>query len=268
MAQKRMIDKKISVSEKVADLSTDKARLLYTWMIPHADDLGLLPASPRTLKGLIVPMLDWNVADISTCMKEMLVLKLIQPMIYKEKKYIYITDFEKNQTFKKERNPQTILQIKLFEEARKSWELCEKTRKESLVEYTGFQMEPSGYPKFPEGSLAKGKITEDNIYNNDEVKNSDEFSELKESLGISDTPPKGISTEHQSEGLRIAQALGAPEKRYGAYIKVCKEESRALVLSAYGFAVDHPTSEARDKMFFWKLNDLKKGEHGNVKPSN
>ena len=54
MAQKLMIDKKISVSEQVANLPIE-AQLLFTWMIPHADDVGLLPYSARTIKALVIP---------------------------------------------------------------------------------------------------------------------------------------------------------------------------------------------------------------------
>ena len=49
MAQKRMLDKKISVSEQVAKLSLE-AQLIFTWAIPHTDDAGMLPHSNMTLK--------------------------------------------------------------------------------------------------------------------------------------------------------------------------------------------------------------------------
>lgn len=62
MAQRRMIDKRISVSEQVANLPL-KAQLLFTWMIPHADDVGLLPYSARTIKALVVPMVDAITSD-------------------------------------------------------------------------------------------------------------------------------------------------------------------------------------------------------------
>lgn len=106
-----------------------------------------------------------------------------------------------------------------------------------------------------------------NIIIND--KNSDEFSELKDSLNIPEQPVKGISHEFQAEGVRIHKALGAPKERLSAYFKAVKEESRRDILTAFAFADDHPEPKARDKMFFWKLSDLKKGvENGSVQPSN
>lgn len=53
MANRRMLSKSISISEQANDLS-DFAALLFTWMIPHADDWGILPGSARKVKALIV----------------------------------------------------------------------------------------------------------------------------------------------------------------------------------------------------------------------
>ena len=58
---KNIIDKKISVSERVADLHRD-AQLIYTWSTYHTNTLGLLPRSPRILKALVVPM--WEIEPI------------------------------------------------------------------------------------------------------------------------------------------------------------------------------------------------------------
>lgn len=106
-------------------------------------------------------------------------------------------------------------------------------------------------------TLQEERIENKNINNND--KNSDEFSDLKKMIGIPETPLKGISYEFQSEALRIIEALGIPASRKSAYFKAVKEEPQRLILQAYSFAEDHPTPAARDKMFFWKLNELKGG---------
>ena len=64
MARKNLIDKKISVSEEVADLHRD-AQLIYTWSTYHINTMGLLPRSPRTLKALVVPMWDIKIEDFT-----------------------------------------------------------------------------------------------------------------------------------------------------------------------------------------------------------
>lgn len=72
----------------------------------------------------------------------------------------------------------------------------------------------------------------------------------------------GVTQEFQNEALRILTGLGVTNrKRYGAYFKVVKAEPRTLINQAYSFAVDHPVPAARDKMFFWKLNDLKRSKN-------
>lgn len=107
MAQKRMIDKKISVSEDVASLTTD-AQLLFTWMIPHADDAGLLPYSARSIKALVVPMKDWRVEDIGIHLETIREAKLIDLFEWEGDKFWHITNFHNHQTLKRDRNPQCI----------------------------------------------------------------------------------------------------------------------------------------------------------------
>ena len=109
----------------------------------------------------------------------------------------------------------------------------------------------------PVNTLQEERIENRDINNNDE-KSSDELSELKKSLGIPNEPSKNINYEFQAQAMEIIEALGVPDKRKSAYFKAAKEEPRNHLLDAYSFAVDHPTYAARDKMFFWKLNDLRK----------
>lgn len=57
MATGRILKTQISVSEQINDLSL-KSALLFTWMIPHADDFGRLHGSSRKIKSIVVPMRD------------------------------------------------------------------------------------------------------------------------------------------------------------------------------------------------------------------
>jgi hypothetical protein len=102
-----MLDKKISVSEDIANLTTE-AQLLFTWMIPHADDAGLLPHSPRSIKALVVPMKDWTIADIGIQLESMREANLIEVFEWEGDRFWHINAFAQHQTLKRDRKPQTI----------------------------------------------------------------------------------------------------------------------------------------------------------------
>jgi len=70
MAKARMLHKKISVSVQVNRL-TLPARLLFTWMIPHADDEGRMKGDPEFIKATVVPMVKWSFKKIQEYLKEM-----------------------------------------------------------------------------------------------------------------------------------------------------------------------------------------------------
>ena len=74
MANRRSLNKSISVSEQ-ANFISDKAALLYTWMIPHTDDFGRLPGSIRKMAAMVIPhKLDkhgWTPDDIEKYLQEM-----------------------------------------------------------------------------------------------------------------------------------------------------------------------------------------------------
>lgn len=51
----RKLHWKICISEQVADLDDPWAKLLFTWLIPTADNLGRMEGEPYQVKGLIFP---------------------------------------------------------------------------------------------------------------------------------------------------------------------------------------------------------------------
>lgn len=70
MPKGRMLNKKISYSEKIAKL-TLKASHLYTWCIAHLDFKGRIYASPEYLKGTIIPYIkEIKIEDIPKCITE------------------------------------------------------------------------------------------------------------------------------------------------------------------------------------------------------
>lgn len=58
MAEGRMLKKKISLNEALANLDNDTHRLLFTWAIPHLDVEGRITGSPRVFKATVAPLLD------------------------------------------------------------------------------------------------------------------------------------------------------------------------------------------------------------------
>jgi hypothetical protein len=58
MSRRRYLSTKISLDAKINRLATqygDFAALLYTWMIPHAEDDGTLPGNPEELLMMVIP---------------------------------------------------------------------------------------------------------------------------------------------------------------------------------------------------------------------
>ena len=97
MANRRMINKSISISLQVNRLS-DFAKLLFTWMIPHADDFGRLPGEPEVIKALVVPMMKQGIKDIEKAVNEIMKENLILWYRLNDEKVIQIIKFEDHQS--------------------------------------------------------------------------------------------------------------------------------------------------------------------------
>lgn len=158
MAQKRMIDKKISFSEQVANLPVE-AQLIFTWSIPHSDDLGILPRSARSLKAMVVPMWDMTVEAFGNHLEAIIKQGLYQ--VYKHsdgEEYLRVTKFSQHQTLKKDRKPQTMLA------GVDTWEAAEAL---------GFHVEDDGNPR--EEKRSKVKRKEKNLLTDEVEKNFELF---------------------------------------------------------------------------------------------
>lgn len=97
MAEKRMISKVISISEKVNELPDIFDMLLFTWMIPHTDDFGRLAGSPGKVKGLVVPMLDKTKLEIAESLRRLDEHGLIHWYEVDGEMFIQIIQFDKHQ---------------------------------------------------------------------------------------------------------------------------------------------------------------------------
>jgi hypothetical protein len=168
MAQKRMIDKKISVSEQVSDLPL-QSQILFTWAIPHTDDMGLLPYSLKTLKALIVPMQDWTLDQFTSYWKKITDMELITEFVYEGRKFWRVAKFFKFQSLRKDIQPFCILQVELCRTPKESWDKLyaimeqlgvplEAERNEDVTETVQDVNNPSTKEKGREDKRSKEKI--------------------------------------------------------------------------------------------------------------
>lgn len=142
MAQKRLLDKKISISEQVANLTKAEAALTFTWSIPHADDIGLLPCNPRSLKAMIVPMMPWTLEEFIGYVEMIVEQGLWVEVEYEGQKFYRLPGFSGHQTLKKDRQPQTLLKFDHASTPKQSWAKLEDIG--FHTEDTGFQLEDIG----------------------------------------------------------------------------------------------------------------------------
>lgn len=105
-----MLKKLISTSRKLAALQTDSARLLWTWILPHADITGRFSAEPDVIKGYIVPRLKkMTVAKIAKYLDDMADRKLITLYKVNGDSYLEIVKFHKFQSLRADREADSVI---------------------------------------------------------------------------------------------------------------------------------------------------------------
>jgi len=69
MANRRMINKSISLSAQVNSLSNE-AKILFTWAIPHFDDEGRMRGESQFVKASVVPLSNWSAKRVDKLIEE------------------------------------------------------------------------------------------------------------------------------------------------------------------------------------------------------
>jgi hypothetical protein len=93
-----MLSWKVSTDPRVAALSCDSARLLYTWMIAHADNLGRLHGEPEHVRASILPHQRATTAkQVGTWLGEMAHIGLIYWYDVDGLRYIQLAGWDKHQ---------------------------------------------------------------------------------------------------------------------------------------------------------------------------
>lgn len=108
MAKARMLHKIISVSEQVNRLSLP-ARLLYTWIIAHADDEGRLKGNPEYIKATVVPMTNYSFKKIGAYIEEIKVQELIYYWEVNNEWFIEFVKWKEFQKIRKSRFTPSLL---------------------------------------------------------------------------------------------------------------------------------------------------------------
>lgn len=97
MAKGRMLLNRISNSKKLANLKTDSARLLYTWLLSHLDANGCFFADPHIVNSLVFTRLGKTSSEIASFLDD---LNRVNLIVFYEKngeKYLQFPDFSDKQ---------------------------------------------------------------------------------------------------------------------------------------------------------------------------
>ncbi len=104
MAEGRMLKKKIATSRRLAELKTDSARLLWTWLLPFLDVEGRYHASPEIIKGTIFPRISFfTTRKIKTCLENLEQVGLISIYSVNGDQFLEFSNFKDNQTLRLDR---------------------------------------------------------------------------------------------------------------------------------------------------------------------
>ncbi len=234
-----MLNKTISVSEQVADLSKD-AQLFFTWSIPHADDFGLLPSSSRKLKGLIIPYWDSSARDVDGFARELISAGLWAKIeIFGDAWFCFPKWFE-HQDLRRDVTP------KLYASVKAKWEdytLVEKTIRDNPLQNV---TEPDGFVaefKGREGNLREGKEGEWNGMEQSRIPSPSSIQSPPNTIPNTNSKIKGTSSQ-QAGAKRYSENSGLIrfEDFWEAYPKKSKAgEARRIWVQK---KIDHKTASA------------------------
>jgi hypothetical protein len=97
MAKGRMLQNRISKSQKMACLSSDTVRLLYTWMLSHLDINGNFYADPVMVNNLVFTRLGHSIKVVSSALDELADKGLILRYQVNGEIYLNYPDFKEKQ---------------------------------------------------------------------------------------------------------------------------------------------------------------------------
>jgi len=96
MAERRTLNKSISVSEQVNDCSL-LAIVSFTWGIIHADDWGIITGKPRTFRALVVPLVPADDEAVAGALDELVAQRLVVRYTVSGEPWLWFPNFDKHQ---------------------------------------------------------------------------------------------------------------------------------------------------------------------------
>ncbi len=166
MAKARMLHRKVSISVDVNKLPLP-ARLLFTWMIPHADDRGRLKGDPGYIKAMVVPFTNWSSNSIQRYLNSMHDLGLIHYWQLNNDWFVEFVKWDDYQTIRSDRSTPSVLP--------------------SFNEGSDNQMSDLGQPD------ANPNPTEDKIIENNLIE-TNKSEESLESIAVNSSSKRSIET--------------------------------------------------------------------------
>jgi len=159
MATRRMLHNKISLSIQVNRLPL-KARLLFTWMISHADDEGRLKGNPSYVRAKVLPMTQWADEEIKKYLVKMREEGLIHYWQVEDDWFIEFVKWEDHQTLRKDRfNPSN---LPSFEKKKTEEKKQEKRNGKQNDNQMATKCQPSDNQRETQANIDKHRLTKAN----------------------------------------------------------------------------------------------------------
>lgn len=101
-AKGRMLNRSISTSRKLSKVS-DRSVIIFTWLMPHTDDWGLMDGDANLVRAKVVPLRDYTVSDVEESLTELEKVGLIERYEVDGDTYLEIIGFDLHQYFRPDR---------------------------------------------------------------------------------------------------------------------------------------------------------------------
>lgn len=228
MAKARMLHNKISTSSQVNKLSLP-AKLLFTWMIAHADDDGRMKGDPACVKAKVVPMVNWSFKRIEAYLWEIKNAELIYYWKQKDEWFIEFKKWKGHQSIKADRYKPSDLPS--FDDENGNVVVPENIQKQSGRE-PQFKIIESNVDKHSKIKFKKSELKNEEIADKKSLSyrniNSEKFTSSSNGKSVAFDTWKRLEPDN-SKALQLtylrALKLGLPEHKFGEFASEIEQDS-------------------------------------------
>jgi len=135
MAEGRMLKKRITASKKLARLKSDKARLLWFYMLPFTDIEGRIEADPEDIRDEIIrkQRKGYTIERIENCLQDLHRVGLIVLYEANNKKCLHFTRFHNEQNLRRDKEAKSKIPAPVPEQGRSGTAKREEKRSEDKL---------------------------------------------------------------------------------------------------------------------------------------